>query len=173
MADLDFDKEYEGSEGFCIDNDSKAEWALKKIKEAYDEHDRIMALIVAEQIVLENKEKELDEKLEKDTSYLKYLLNQYMDAVKCKETKTQKSYQLLTGKLVRKQGTVAFEKDEDALLEWTKQNRPNLIKIKASVDWAELKKELTINGEEIITADGEILECVKVEKKPDSFDIKW
>lgn len=160
-------------QGFVIDNDSKAEWALKKIKEAYDEHDRLMALVVEQEVLLERKEKALDEKLEKDTNYLKHLLNQYMDDVKCKETKTQKSYQLLTGKLVRKQGTVAFEKDEDALLEWTKQNRPNLIKIKASVDWAELKKELTINGEEIITADGEILECVKAEQKPDSFDIKW
>lgn len=163
----------ENYEGFVIDDDSKAEWALEKIKEAYDEHDRLMALVVAKQIELENKEKALDKKLEKETSYLKYMLDQYMETVKCNETKTQKSYKLLSGKLIHKFGGIEYKKDDKALLEWVEENRPMLVKLKASVDWEEFKKELTINGEEIITADGEVLECVKAVKKPDSFDIKW
>lgn len=161
-------------EGFVIDNDNKAEWALRKIKEAEEEHDRIVNLINAQRTILNDKECELDDKLEHETSYLKHLLEQYMGTVKCKETKTQKSYQLLSGKLVHKLGGIEYKKDEDALLEWVKNNRPLLVKVKDSVDWAELKKELiTAEDGTVITQDGEIIECITAEQKPDSFGIKW
>ena len=103
----ELDEQYEQTEpeaaiegDFIIDNDSKAEWALKKIKAAQDEHDRLIALADEEEDRLKVKRAKIDSKLETDTSYLKFLLSKYIDTVTCKETKTQKSYQLLTGKKI-------------------------------------------------------------------------
>ena len=97
-----------------------------------------------------------------------------MNTVKCKETKTQRSYQLLSGKLVYKYGGTEWIKDDEKLLEWTKQNKPDLVKTKYSVDWSNLKKTLTVTPkDEVITEDGELLDFIKAEKKPDSLDIKF
>ena len=162
------------SKDFVIDNDTKAEWAIRKIKEAQDEHDRISALIDAEEERLKERKEKNDKKLESDTSYLKYLLNSYMNTVKCKETKTQRTYQLLSGKLVYKYGGTEWIKDEDKLLAWAKADDPALVKVKESVDWVSLKKRLTVTDKgDVITEDGELLDFIRAEKKPDSLDIKF
>lgn len=162
------------AQGFVIDNDSKAEWALKKIKAAQYEHDRLEDLIAAEHEVLTEKKRKIDEQLSRETGYLKYMLNQYMDSVNCKETKTQRTYQLLTGKLVRKVGGIDYIRDDEQLLIWARANRPGCIKIKESLDWAGFKKELTVEEDgTVITSDGEVLEAVRAEKKEDTFDIKF
>ena len=159
---------------FVIDNDSKAEWAVRKIKEAQDEHDRISALIEAEEERLKERKEKNDKKLESDTSYLKYLLNNYMNTVKCKETKTQRTYQLLSGKLVYKYGGTEWIKDEERLLAWAKTDDPALVKVKESVDWVTLKKRLTVTDKgDVVTDSGELLDFIKAEKKPDSMDIKF
>lgn len=166
-------EEYEYSE-FIIDDDEKAEWALKKIKAEVDEHERLQKLITAELDNLKAKQIEIDKSLDDKTSYLKYLLNNYMETVSCKATKTQKTYQLLTGKLVHKFGGTEYIKDEDALIDWALGSRPLLVKVKQTIDWAALKKEIiTDENGLVMTADGEIIECIKAEKKPDSFDIKF
>ncbi len=162
------------SKDFLIDSDTKAEWALKKIKEAQDEHDRLLALVIEEEQLLQAKKEQIDKRLDSDTAYLRSLLMAYMEGVKCKETQTQKSYQLLTGKLIRKKGTIDFIRDEDKLLEWTKQNKPDLVKAKYSVDWSTLKKTLTVTPKgEVITDEGEMLDCITTEVKPDKFEIKF
>lgn len=177
----EYDEQYEQTkpetaiEGdFVIDNDSKAEWALKKIKEAQDEHDRLIALADEEEEHLKVKRAKIDSKLETDTSYLKYLLSKYIDTVTCKETKTQKSYQLLTGKVVRKYGGIDYKRDEEKLLAWTSLYKPEFVKVKSSVDWAGLKKELTaLDSGEVVTAEGEVLDCITAERQPDKIEIKF
>lgn len=162
------------SKDFEIDSDTKAEWAIRKVKEAQDEHDRLMALVEAEEERLKERRKQIDDKLNSDTSYLKWLLAMYMNSVKCKETKTQKSYQLLSGKLVYKYGGIDYQKDEEKLLAWVGLNRPEFVKVKSSVDWAGLKKELTVTeAGEVVTADGELLDFITTERKPNSMDIKF
>lgn len=159
---------------FAIDNDDKAEWALKKIKDAQAEHSRLTALIDKEEERLRRAREAADKALENGTSHLKFLLSCYMQTVKGKETKTQKSYQLLTGKLVYKYGGTEYVKDDEELLNWTALNKPEYIKTKSSVDWANLKKELIVTESgEVIDSSGEILECVRAEKKPDKLDIKF
>ena len=174
--DEKYEEEFEKdiAETFIIDNDSKAEWAIKKIKEAQDEHDRIFALIEEEEQKLALRKDQIAKKLESDTSYLKYLLNNYMQTVTCKETKTQKTYQLLSGKLVYKYGGTEWIKDEDKLLAWAKTDDPALVKVKESVDWVTLKKRLTVTDKgDVVTDSGELLDFIKAEKKPDSMDIKF
>ena len=175
--DEKYEEEFEKdiAETFIIDNDSKAEWAIKKIKEAQDEHDRILALITEEEQKLALRKEQIAKKLESDTSYLKYLLNNYMQTVTCKESKTQKTYQLLSGKLVYKYGGTEWVKDDDAMLAWAKKDMPELVKVKESVDWAALKKTISVteNGEVITETTGEVLDFIHPEKKPDNMDIKF
>ena len=177
----ELDEQYEQTEpeaaiegDFIIDNDSKAEWALKKIKAAQDEHDRLIALADEEEDRLKVKRAKIDSKLETDTSYLKFLLSKYIDTVTCKETKTQKSYQLLSGKVVRKYSGIDYKRDEEKLLAWTSLYKPEFVKVKSSVDWAGLKKELTaLDSGEVVTAEGEILDCITAERQPDKIEIKF
>lgn len=170
----DENKNEANSKDFEIDNDTKAEWAIRKIKEAQDEHDRIAALIDAEEERLKERREKIAKKLDSDTAYLKYLLYSYMGMVKCKETKTQKSYQLLSGKIIFKSGGIDYQRDEEKLLDWTRLNKPEYIKVKSSVDWAGLKKELII-GEDgsVCTADGEIIEAIHAERKPNTLEVKF
>lgn len=163
----------EEKEVFVIDNDDKADWAIRKIKEAEDECSRLMSLIVHEHERLEQKEKELTEKLERDTSYLKHLLLEYMATVKTKATKTQETYQLLSGKLVKKFPTTDYKKDDERLLEWAKESAPEFVKVKESVDWAEMKKHVAIAGDGRVAIDGEIVDCIRAEEKPGRLDIKF
>lgn len=170
----DENKNEANSKDFEIDNDTKAEWAIRKIKEAQDEHDRIAALIDAEEERLKERREKIAKKLDSDTAYLKYLLYTYMGMVKCKETKTQKSYQLLTGKVVCKYGGIDYKRDEEKLLAWTSLYKPEFVKVKSSVDWAGLKKELTaLDSGEVVTAEGEVLDCITAERQPDKIEIKF
>ena len=91
-----------------------------------------------------------------------------------KRTKTQESYQLPGGKLVRKQQAPEYLRDEAALLPWLKQNAPELVKVTETPDWATLRKRLIIapDGETVATEDGEIVPGVKAVQRPEVFRVE-
>ena len=164
-------------ERFTITDDSKAEWALGKIREAQEEHDRLMALVDEKEFQLKEQREEIEARYDRDTSYLKHLLEEYMQTVKCKSTKTQDTYQLLTGKLVRKRPSVTYEVDEPKLIVWLSQTgRADLIKTKCTPAWAEIKKLLTGDAETglaVIEETGECVDGIKAVETPGGFDIKF
>ena len=163
-------------EGFTIDNDQKANWAIKKIREEIAEADRLKAIIIAERESLAEKEKAIDEKLDNETKYLKGLLFRYFESVKHKETKTQETYKLLDGSLVFKKPSVKIVKPEsdDQLVSYLEQGQPDLIDTIKKPRWGEFKKNLTLtdDGEVVDMATGEKLDFVKTEEDPGSFDVK-
>ena len=111
MIDFDYIEEAEQEETeetkneFVIVSDLTAEWAMKKIKRAREEHDRLVELAVKEIQELNEKVQALDARLESETGYLKMKLFEYFNNVQHKETKTQESYKLLSGSLVLKKPT--------------------------------------------------------------------
>ena len=165
-------------ERFTITDDSKAEWAIGKIRDAAEEHDRLMALVEEKEQQLKEKRTEIESRFERETSYLRHLLEEYMQTVKVKSTKTQDTYQLLSGKLVRKHPTVNYEVDSDKLLDWLEKNgKADMIKVTVSTKpaWAEIKKLLvgdTETGLAVIESTGECVDGVKAVETPGSFDIK-
>ena len=167
----------EESTGFIIDNDEKAEWAIRKIKEAQDEHDRLTSLIELELQKLDSRQNEIDQRLETDTAFLKGQLMAYMRGVKCKESKTQDSYQLLSGKLIRKKAALDYEVDPEALIKWLGENgREDLVQVTAKPKWGEFKKLLAgdvESGAVVIAGTGEAVDGVKATEKPESFSIKF
>ena len=133
-------------EHFRIDNDQKAEWALNKIRECDAELQKWTDFY-------QSKIDGFKKYCEIRRGFFEHLLSQYFQTVPKKETKTQLSYQLPSGKLVLKRQGPEFERDETVLLPWLKENGfDEYVKTKESVDWAGLKKIIEVAGYE--DADG-------------------
>lgn len=63
--------------------------------------------------------------------------------------------------------------DADKLLSYAKSNELNdLIKVEESVRWGEMKKILKVNGDNVVDANGEIVEGVKVKPETTTFKME-
>ena len=157
-----------GDQRFVIDDDGKANWAVQKIKEAQAEIENWKQYYSGAL-------KKIERRQQGRISYLTYLLRKYFESVPHKVTKTQASYQLPSGNLVLKHPGPKYETDDAALLDWLKSNQmTDFIKVKTKEKpmWGELKKTVTISGENVVTEDGEIVPGVTVSQPEDTFDIK-
>lgn len=153
-------------QGFTVTDDSTAQWCMKKIKEAEADKEMWRKHYEAQ---MEKVNKAADESI----AYFTAKLEEYFANVPHKATKTQESYTLPGGKLVRKKQQPKFETDDEALVPWLEANgRTGLVKIKKSADWATLKKSLNFIGTNAVTVDGEIVPGVKVEQRPDVFKVE-
>ena len=171
-AELEEEMRAEENE-FTIDSDELAEWALKKVLAAKKEKERLTALIDAERANLDRKQDDIDKRYENETSFLLFKLGEYFKTVEHKETKTQESYQLLSGKLVYKKPTLKMEQQKEALLKWCKENAPEYVRTEQSVEWGSLKKCMKIVGESVMyDATGEIVQGIAITETAGTFDVK-
>jgi hypothetical protein len=159
-------------EFFQIDNDSKADWAIEKIMAENAERDRLIKLADERIKELSDKKKELIDKAADKTSYLTALLRMYFDTIEPKATKTQATYKLLSGKLVLKHQQPEYVLDDAQMVSWAKAAAPAYIKVKESINWAELKKLTVVNGETVLLADtGEVIPGAVAKERPDVFEV--
>lgn len=161
-------------EGFSINDDNVADWALRKIAEERAELDRLTSIATQQIEELQLKIKHLEEVAERKTAFLKGCLAQYFQTVPHKATKTQESYKLLSGSLVFKLPKQSMVKDDAELIEHFRQNGlQEYIKTEEKPIWGEYKKNLAIvDGKVIDTTTGEIVDAVRVEEAPGVFDVK-
>lgn len=154
-------------QGFQITDDSKAEWAIRKIKEAQSDTEKWNAHFAHQ---LEGIKKANDATIE----YMTTLLSGYFASVPHKETKTQSKYELPSATLIRKQQQPQYERDDDALLAYLHRNDlDDLVRVKVEPDWANVKKRATVHGETLVdTETGEVIDGVRVIARPDVFDVK-
>ena len=159
-------------ETFRINNDKTADWAITQIHEAENERDRLIRLAQDQINDLTSKINDLTEKCNNETKYLRSCLAEYFETVPSKETKTQKSYKLLSGTLVFKKPSVKIIHDDEKLIEFL--DGTEFVETKKSLKWGEYKKCLGIEGDQVIDLDtGEIVEACTVEEVPASFNIKF
>lgn len=156
----------EQQDGFKIDSDSKAEWAVKRIKEAEREQNRLLALVDEERAELDVREKEILENYAKKTDGLKAMLEEYLRAQYAKEeareTNTQITYQLLSGKLVYKKSGLELKQNADVLVNWCKEHLPDAIKVTYAPKWAEIKKNIkVVDGIPVYAPTGEVVDGVE------------
>lgn len=160
---------------FVIDNDQTADWALRKVKEIEQETEewtefykkRIQNVIDANEIRKNN---------------LIELLGGYFGSLeKVKETKTQFSYELPSGKLILKKEKSDFNMFDkialtEQLQEQSQEQFSSLLRVKVEPDWATIKKGLKQFDDKImyITEDGEALELHGVDMLtvPERFEVK-
>jgi phage host-nuclease inhibitor protein Gam len=83
-----------------------------------------------------------------------------------------KTIRLPSGSLQARAQQPEFIRNEETLLPWVKQNRPEFVLAKQSVDWSNLKKEIVVNnGIAIDQLTGEVLPVQVVERGP-AFSVK-
>lgn len=157
---------------FKIENDKTADWAITQIREAENERDRLITLAEEQISDLNHRIEELKTKCDNETAFLRSCLEMYFETVSSKETKTQKSYKLLSGTLVYKKPSVKINHDDEKLLEFLEGTE--FVETKKSLKWGEYKKILTISGDDVVdTETGEVVEGCTVEDVPASFNIKY
>jgi Fe2+ transport system protein B len=166
------DEQFE--EGFKIDNDNLAEWAICKISEDKAEFQRLINVCETKVLEYQEKIRKYREQLERKTSGLKGALMQYFETVPHKTTKTQETYKLPSGTLKLKYGTPEFIKDEKKLAEWLKSNGlKDYYEEKTVPKWGEFKKDpdVVISDGKVLFA-GEIVDGVTAQDRPDSFEVE-
>jgi phage host-nuclease inhibitor protein Gam len=154
------------TEGFVIDTDAKAEWALQKIREARTDRDRWVKWY-------KEKIDEITAQTDFDTMNLERMLAEYFATVPHKVTKTQESYKLPGGKLVMKTQNPEFKRDDKAIIDWVKANgMPQFVKVKEELAWQELKDATAVFEGHIVTEDGEIIPGVEVVNRDAKFIVE-
>ncbi len=163
----------DGKKPFIVDNDEKADWAARIVKEEYAERDRLLALVKAERERLDAKEEEIRKRYEQKTEYLETQLISYMATVKTRDTPTQRSYALLNAKLVYKKAKMDIQPGE-ALVGWLEANRPELVKVEKKPDWATVKKNIVQIGEGVyaMSDTGEIVDGILPKEVAGKFEVK-
>ena len=166
----------EEERSFRIDDDHKAEWAMRVIAEERAEAERLndirrkMIADYTEQIRREN------ERLEKRTSMLTAMLMDYFDTVEHRSTATQEKYRLPSGELVRKYPAPKIERNDAQLVEWLKANGcEQYVKVKETPAWDELKKQCVSfdgDGYAIYMPTGEVIDGVAAVPQEAVFNVE-
>lgn len=179
MSELSVENNVQIRERFEVDNDMKAEWCLSKIRNVRKEKDREIAELqrqmqfYKDQIDLVTKQAEDDEAFFK-SMLMPYFANRQEEGF-TKATKTQITYKTPSGVLKIKHQNPDFNyKDhQDETVKWLKQNDlAQFVKVKEEVDWAELKKTVKVDGENVVSKDGEIIPGIIVTPKDDVFEVE-
>lgn len=166
----------ETRERFTVDNDLKAEWCLTKIRNIRAEQKREKDELSRQMQFYVDQMKVIDQRAEEEEAFFLSMLKPYFDSRVgegfAKATKTQISCKLPSGKMVLKHQNPKFDRDNALLLPWLKANRPELVKVEESPNWAELKKSVSVVGDGVATADGEMIPGVKVTEQEDTFEVE-
>jgi len=153
---------------FVIDTDTKADWAIKIIKNEEALATRLVTVIDQEIEMLEAKKSKIQNNA--NCGGLKRLLADYFDGLEAglkNDTKAQIAYKLPSGSLVFKKPTVEYIKNEDdVLMSLAENDKTEFIKTKLSLDWAALKKVVEICNV-VVDANEDIVDGVFVDEDGD------
>ena len=100
---------------WVCDSPEKADWAIEKIKECRERRDLYIAAAENRIAQLKDQIEQSKEDCDSQTSYLMGALDNYLDMVPAKKSKTQISLDLPSGKIVRKLEHPDHVKNEPAL----------------------------------------------------------
>ena len=152
---------------FIVDNDQKAEWAARKIREARQDTQKWTEYYERQLSAIRRANEETE-------AYFAAMLADYFETVPHKTTKTQESYSLPSCKLVLKAQQPEFNRDEAVLCDYLdKKGRDDLVKITRRADWAALKKTLKVMEDgTCVDADGEVVEGVQAFSRQPEFKVE-
>lgn len=162
-------------EGFRIDNDDKAEWAVRKIRQAQLAIEKRRRFVQAEIERLQAWQQMMDERDQATINRMTGLLQPYFEALRPSLGK-RKSYRLPSGVLQVRTVQVSYARDEEQLLPYARQI--GLVKVKETPDWAEIKKRFRPAGDRpgdpvVDVETGEIVPGVAVqEPEREVFSVK-
>ncbi len=156
-----------------VKTDIEADDMLEKIRDCNTDIERYKK-IAAEKIEAINNALELRVKpIEEVIQFNKNMLQAYFLIIKPKSTKTQKTYGLLSGKLVLKNATQKIYHDDKEILKWANDE---FIKKVPSLNWVKFKEDIEVkNGLLISKTTGEIIsgtESLRLDEIGEKFEVK-
>ena len=175
FVEIEEDKDcIEQSNGFVIDSDGKAEWAMRKIAEERADAQRLIMVCTAAIDQYKEKIVTYTERQKGREDRLCAMLYSYFEQVPHKVTKTTESYELPAGKLRLKHQKPEFVRDDDKLVEFLRGIGENeLIKTKHSPDWALFKDRVAVVGDSVVDKQtGEVVDGVTVVERQPEFKVE-
>jgi len=147
------------NEGFVVDNDQKADWAIRKLAVIRRKQAENKAIYDAEIIRITEWLSTVNTALDRDALYFEAILTPY---ALLQRSEGRKTVTLPHGTLKTTAGQSHIEfKDESKFIEWAKVNDPALLRIKTDVDKSALKVLISEEGV-LISTQGEIIPDVEV-----------
>ena len=180
LTDDDLDFAPELTEGAVIRNADAAGAALRRLKQERAVHDQYCEPLRSRIEKLEERLRLLRREIERADNALAAKTEIYSGALRRwfdtdaerRELKASWRVPLPDGTLCLTKPAETLAHDDDVLLAYVKQHRPEFVRVKESVDWAELKKHLHVEDGAAYFADtGEIPDGVTVTEKPSEFKI--
>ena len=178
LEELESDKQHKEDNGFTVDDDEKASWCLKTIRELKDkqsDHERLAEKLISElkeeiQEIEQWRDQE-NEKLQNNIDFLESKLESYMLSLR-EDEPDLKTKNLPYGKLKFRAQRPKWKYDEDKLLEFLVNNKPDMVRVKRKPDKRTLKKKAEVSGNKAILTDtGELIEGVTVVERPEKFKV--
>lgn len=155
------------TEGFIVDNDDKASWALRKLAVHYRERARLIDQADAEIARIKEWKELAVGMVDQRAAYLEMELEGFFRRIR-ERGFDKNTYRLPAGELKRTAGRPAIEiEDEKKLLASVKAVAPDLIEVVEKVSKTALQP--FIAGERLATPDGEIIEGARVREPRESY----
>ena len=166
------DNQVAPEDGFKVNDESKANWALRKIKELQEEKEKNIAFAEKEISNIDLWLSQENEKAQRDIDYFQGLLSAYALEKRDEDPKF-KSLKLPNGSIRFKKQQPAFKYDNAALLDYLKKSEEtDLIRIKEEPNKSAIKKLFIVQDDSLINPNtGEIVEGVTIEKRDDKFEV--
>lgn len=146
-------------EGFVVDDDEKAEWAVRKLSRIRRKQAQNKAIYEAELERISEWLKTVNESLERDALYFEAVLTPY--ALQ-ERSNGRKSLVLPHGTVKTTAGRAKIEfESEDGFVDWAKTNDPNLLRVKHEIN-KKVLNDLITEDLKVISTQGEIIPNVRV-----------
>lgn len=146
-------------EVFTVDDDAKADWALRKLRSIRRKQESNIKLGEAEIKRVAEWLSQVNTALENDARYFEAILTPY---ALLQRSEGRKSVVLPHGTLKTTAGRAKVEiEDADEFIKWAEANDPTLLRIKKEPDKKALN-DLIVEENKVISTQGEIIPSVKV-----------
>ena len=170
MAIREEEVQQEVQEGFKIEDDHKANWVFKKLKELQKDKKKNEEFAKEEINQIKMWLDDGNGKLDESISWFENALQHYFYQLR-KDNPKLKTHSLPFGKLQTRSKTT-WHYEEDRLLKYLKENNIDAVRVKESVDKSGLKKMVEIRGDIVVYSEsGEILEGITIEGG-ETFSVK-
>lgn len=125
---------------FVVDDDSKADWCLRKLRQARQRMTQRQAFVESEIERLQEWKTQQDADDLRSEGFFEHQLRNYFEELRdAGALGKRKSYKLPHGTLSVRKAAAKLDRDEAKLLEWAKANAPEHIVTTEKVVWANLK----------------------------------
>lgn len=155
---------------FEIKDLESANWAFRKLAVIERKRKEIRELADKEIERIKNWQEQEEKSLDYSKEFFEGLLTEYFAREREKDPKFKVSTPY--GKISTRKQQPKWHYDEDKLVKWLKENNQNLLRVKYEPDKNEIKKTYKIVGTNVVTEDGEIVEGITIEERPEKVTIK-